>query len=176
MINVINLTPHDITVRDLDNPGDVVFPASGHTARLAEYTDSDADSLRMAVGYDPVAGCEVHVGELPVQEVRMGEIEGLPDPRPGTVYLVSGWVAQAAARAGRDDVVAPGSLIRDDAGRPVACEGFRKYAAQRRFSEAEARRLMHLAARGAEHGYGSWPSAPMGELLYQLAQPSQADE
>jgi len=57
-----------------------------------------------------------------------GEIEGLPDPQPGVVYIVSMVVRQAAQAQGRTDVVSPDTspqgAIRDEQGRIIAVRGF----------------------------------------------------
>jgi len=53
-----------------------------------------------------------------------GEIEGLPDPVEGTIYIVSALALNCAG--GRTDVVSPGNLQRDQQGRPVGCFGFRR--------------------------------------------------
>jgi hypothetical protein len=77
----INLTPHTINL----NSGEV-FPPSGQVARVtAGYTDFDA------------AGCCV---------ATFGEVQGLPDPQEGVLFIVSGLVA-GAVKGVREDVVAP---------------------------------------------------------------------
>ena len=53
---------------------------------------------------------------VPVYRTVFGQVEGLPEPAEGTVYIVSGMVA--AACRGRDDVVCaaaghPGTVRRD---------------------------------------------------------------
>jgi len=53
-----------------------------------------------------------------------GTIEGLPDPVDGIVYIVSALALNAVPKH-RNDVVAPGNLVRDDQGQPVGCSGFR---------------------------------------------------
>lgn len=129
-MRLINLTPHEIVVRDPKNPGDIAFPPSGQVARLLT-AERDAKPLEaVRGGYDPAVGREhkILVGALPVADVGVGRIDGLPDPEPGVTFVVSMPVAQAASDAGRADVLAPGVLIRDDQGRPVACNGLRRYA------------------------------------------------
>jgi hypothetical protein len=71
------------------------------------------DTGRMAGGV-PVFGAD-----------RPGAVEGLPEPRPGVVLVVSGFVAAALAGSGRADVVAPGTgpadgAVRNAAGHVVA--------------------------------------------------------
>lgn len=109
---VINLTPHEIVVRR--SGSDAVIRPDGRVARV-------------------VANCQI-VGDalgVPVVRTTWGAIEGLPDPEPGVIYLVSTAVAQAAAAAGRDDVLAPDtgpeSAVRDDAGRIIAVRRLQRF-------------------------------------------------
>ena len=55
---------------------------------------------------EPIAG-------IPVEAVTYGEIEGLPEAEEGVYYIVSGLVAAAAVKLGRNDCLAPGALVRD---------------------------------------------------------------
>lgn len=105
-MRLINLTPHDIIIRLPD--GDRVIPASGTVARVA-------------TSYE-------HVGDvdgIPVSAQTFGQIEGLPEPRNGVVYVVSAIVLAAAKELGRTDVVAPDTAraIRNEAGQIVAVPG-----------------------------------------------------
>ena len=54
----------------------------------------------------------------------VGNLEGLPEPVEGTIYIVSA-LALNAVPVDRIDVVAPGDAIRDDKGRVIGCKGFR---------------------------------------------------
>lgn len=100
---VVNLTPHDVNVVVGDDV--LTLPKSGTVAR--------------------VASTSVHVGNLngvvPLFATTFGDVTGLPDPVPGTVFLVSGLVK--AAVPGRADVLAPADLVRDDAGNVKGCKG-----------------------------------------------------
>ena len=101
-----NLTPHTITVRTPG--GDRTFPASGTVARVS-MTWADAGDL----------------DGIPVRRSAPGPIEGLPDPVDGTAYIVSAMIASHPDATGRTDIYSPGDLIRDDQGRPIACDGLR---------------------------------------------------
>lgn len=57
--------------------------------------------------------------ELPLVAKRFGEVEGIPEPEPGTIYIVSALAAQAAWAVGRRDVVCPGDPVRDAEGRII---------------------------------------------------------
>ena len=106
-MKLVNLTPHDLNVKN--TAGELVLlPKSGATARLL---------VRRTAG--------APVGEFPTATPMFGEIEGLPAPEDGTTFVVSALVAE---RADRDDVVAPGELLRDDAGVVIGCSGFTRVA------------------------------------------------
>lgn len=77
----INVTPHSITLND-----GRVFESVG-VARVGNtFSDFDSDG---------------------VCSVAYGDIEGLPAPQEGTLYIVSALVLSAAKAAGRTDCVAP---------------------------------------------------------------------
>jgi len=62
------------------------------------------------------------LNEVGLFTVRQGEVEGLPEPKPGTIYIVSRLTAQAVG--GRDDVVFPLGEVRDENGRILGVTGF----------------------------------------------------
>ncbi len=101
MTEYVNLTPHDVVIRDHD---DILttYKASGSVARIVEKATGEPspDGHRRAV-------------------IRLGDLDGLPAPRDGVTYIVSMPCAMALAAAGvrRTDVVYPYELYRDDAGR-----------------------------------------------------------
>lgn len=99
----INLTPHAISF--LNNDGNIikVVEASGKLARLTTKTITVDD-------FDGV----------PVTETVYGEVEGLPDPIPNTIFIVSSLVAQRVPE--RQDVFIPNESVRDDAGRIIGCK------------------------------------------------------
>jgi hypothetical protein len=98
----VNLTPHAVTIRVGDR--DIVIPPSGRVVRVAS-REVPGDS----------------VGDIPTVRREWGAVEGLPDPAPETIYLVSSLVLEHVQ--GRDDVVAPDTgptAVRDAAGQIVA--------------------------------------------------------
>ena len=101
---IVNLTPHNIVFRCEDEAiGDLVFPASGKVARVT--TTAKA------------------VGEV-LSIIEYGEIEGLPKPTAGILYLVSGMLLSHTKRL---DVLAPDtseSAIRDSNGHIQAVTKF----------------------------------------------------
>ena len=78
---IINLTPHTITL----NNG-TEHPPSGKVARVANKFSNFCCGI---------------------SSVFYGEIENLPEPEEGTIYIVSALVLAAAKEKGRTDVVAP---------------------------------------------------------------------
>ena len=103
-MKVVNLCPHCVRL----NNG-MEFPPSGVVARVGtSYSEP--------------------IGELNIMKVEFGEIEGLPEPRPDTLYIVSGLVLQAARVSGRTDCVAPATghpeAKRNNKGQIVSVPGF----------------------------------------------------
>jgi len=119
LVNLVNLTPHEIT---LHVGGHVVrIPPSGKVARLEEELTDLPPVLFDEYGDEGV------VHRIPRQRALHGKITDLPEPEKGVVFIASMPVAQVAARQGRKDVLSPGKLVRDDAGRIVGCEGLRAW-------------------------------------------------
>lgn len=86
-MQIINLTPHTIKVVDVNNQVIREYPASGIVARAA--------TIAEAVG---------EVDGIAVKHTAFGEVQGLPEPQDGVIYLVSMVVAQAVKRL---DIIAP---------------------------------------------------------------------
>lgn len=108
-MNLINLTPHDLTVYLADGTT-LTIPPSGMVARVAQEYVSVGD-LDLGGGL-----------AVPLVATQYGAIQGLPDPVDGVFYITSALVAQAAWSQGRKDVLAPDTgagAVRDDQGRIV---------------------------------------------------------
>ncbi len=106
-VEFVNLTPHEITLVRED--GEVVkIPPSGQVARV---------KVEQEVVNE--------INGIPIVKTTFGDIEGLPEPQEGKIFIVSSIVAQAAART---DVVAPDTspqgVIRDENGRIVGVKRF----------------------------------------------------
>ena len=116
MMKYVNLTTKTIRIMLESSSGQPKFleiPPSGQTAIVTE-TRREWKVLEDGV---------------PVTEIALHEIEGLPDPVPGVIYIVNGYVAQAIGSY-RDDVVAPDigkSAIKIN-GAIWASRGWRVYA------------------------------------------------
>jgi hypothetical protein len=110
MSEVINLTPHTVSLADADGNVIATFPPSGQVARVATSTEVVAQLMGR-----------------PISRTTFGEVTGIPAPAEGVVYLVSTIVAQAARRP---DVVSPDTgptAVRKD-GQVVAVRGFQVFA------------------------------------------------
>jgi hypothetical protein len=107
MTTFVNLTPHSINIHCQD--GSVMtLPPSGDVARVST-VDTALPNLGGVVGF---------------VSTSHGDVTGLPDAVVADqYYIVSGMVASATS--GRNDVVSPGALVRDDNGRPIGCSGLR---------------------------------------------------
>lgn len=99
---VVNLTPHTITVRDENGKVLAEYPASGREARV---------NTRVATGSDGVDTIEYLAPQAP------------PKPKAGTIYVVSTLYAMAY---NREDLRVVNGLIRDDQGRIIGCLGLAK--------------------------------------------------
>ena len=105
---LVNLTPHDLNVQT-ENGKVITIPRSGQIARCAQ-TEKQLDSIVDTEGL------------IPVCAVELGEVEGLPAPQEGTIFICSRIIAEAV-KGQRSDVLVPGPAIRDEAGRVIGSKG-----------------------------------------------------
>ncbi len=99
-MKIVNCTPHEVTI--IRDQGDIVFKPSGVVARaeLKREVVTELDGI-------PV------IFNSPVRTVN------LPDPEPGTVYIVSLLTAQAAPD--RRDLLVVEDLVRAPGGAVLGC-------------------------------------------------------
>ena len=107
-MKVINLTPHAITffqknLEEQTMSEILTVQPSGQVARVTAKT---------VVIHEGLPGLPI-----PVTATEYGEVEGLPAPEEGTIYIVSSLVAQRCRD--RDDVFIPNESVRDADGRLV---------------------------------------------------------
>ena len=128
---VVNLTPHSINFilpynieigqDELGTPEYVTeersysLPPSGTVARC------NVDREKKDKIIDEIDGWEI---TIPVTKTRFGEVEGLPEPQEGTIYIVSNLVAQAVPD--REDVFFPDDIVRDSQGNVIGCRALGK--------------------------------------------------
>lgn len=98
----VNLTPHQITLC-----GMTIAPTA--PAARVEVKKYRIDVLGYGVS-----------GTVPVLRSHFGDVLDLPAPVPGTVYIVSRLVVEAAPK--RHDIYFPELLIRDSEGRIIGAE------------------------------------------------------
>ena len=113
-VQLVNLTPHDIVIYHEDGETvKLVIKASGQVAR--------ATARRKKIG---------EINGIPVYRNEFSEVEGLPKPKRGVIYIVSSLVQQALKLRGikRKDVVSPDTspegVVRDKNGRILGTKGF----------------------------------------------------
>ena len=102
-MKIVNLTPHAINFQT--DEGQVEIPPSGIVARVEEKTEV-------------VGKVKIGDGHVPVIRKSFGQVQNLPEPREGTIYIVSLIVAQALAGT-RSDIYVIGESIRDKEGRVI---------------------------------------------------------
>lgn len=104
MAKIINLTSASISIAFHTEFGAELktIPASGQVAKVSTKEEF--------VGY---------IDGVPVTKTVFGEIEGLPEPEEGVMYLISSMVAQYCQ--GRDDILVPNGPVYDGSGNIVGC-------------------------------------------------------
>lgn len=110
---LVNLTPH--VVRLIGDDATVELAPAGPPARLVLLPDQ-VDGF-------------VQVGPVTVPLKRTAassEVTGLPDPRPGVLFIVARALAEALPH--RDDLVYPHDAVRDSAGVVIGCRSLARPA------------------------------------------------
>lgn len=102
-LTLSNLTPHTLNLVLPDGSVKAV-PPSGQVARCAS-TSSQAGEF----------------DGIPLSKTTFGQVQDLPEPQDGTLFVVSALVRQAVPH--RTDVASPGDLVRDADGNVVGCKG-----------------------------------------------------
>lgn len=101
-MNIINLTPHAVNIMP-EGP-------EGPIRTISSIGEARAKTSRKQIGT---------IEGIPVYKTTFGDIEGLPEPQEGTIYIVSSITAQAVPH--RDDVFIPDDIVRDEQGRVIGC-------------------------------------------------------
>lgn len=102
MTKFVNLTPHTITI--ITEVGNIIVPPSGVIARCKVVEEIVAE-----------------VDCIEIVKTAYGEVEGLPEKKENTIYLVSGFVMNGLKGSGRYDVMKPHDFVRDEAGNIIGC-------------------------------------------------------
>ncbi len=106
MPKFINLTTHIVN----ETISGKAFPPSGKVARVSETPVEIYKIENDSIG-------------IPVFTTTYGVVEDLPNPEENTIFIVSGQVRTQVKH--RKDVLSPGDLVRNDAGQPIGCKGFK---------------------------------------------------
>ncbi len=104
---LVNLTPHPVTLVRED--GCVVELSAAPKDKVPRCTETVQQ-----VG-------EIEAGDLRIPVIRksLGQVDNLPDPEEGTVFIVPLAVAQAARHRG--DLLVPNDTVRDEQGKIIGC-------------------------------------------------------
>ncbi|MBE2204593.1 MAG: hypothetical protein IAE94_09680 [Chthoniobacterales bacterium] len=109
-MNILNYTPHPIKVVNPDKS-------------LTEFTSHGI--ARCAAKSEKVA----EVDGIPCFTTKYGQVENLPEQKPGVVLIVSALVRTQLPE--RLDLLSPSGLVRDDKGNVIGCQGFDTNGIQR---------------------------------------------
>jgi hypothetical protein len=104
---LVNLTPHPIAIyrdRTVEDGPDEVIPPSGTVARIA--------TIELGTNSSPNSGRNYEL-------VEYGHAHDLPQPQPGTDYIVL--LVVALACHGRGDLLAPYVEVRNEQGTMIGC-------------------------------------------------------
>lgn len=112
-MKLVNLTRHPIVIRPAAG-GELTIAPDGRLALIA--------TTFVVAGTLDVDGVAVHVSAT-----QFGQPQGVPEPEPGVVFIVSTPMAQKLARA---DVLSPdtGPTAIREAGQVVAVRGLQSFA------------------------------------------------
>lgn len=106
-----NWTPHPVTLILGNNKQIILRPKTSTPPRVVQKKE---ESIPGPYGMPII-----------LRNIIGGNIEGLPDERPGIFLIVSSMVASTATN--RNDLLVPNDFIRDESGNVIGCKGFAKY-------------------------------------------------
>jgi hypothetical protein len=113
-VKLINLTPHELNI--CDSEGKVI---------LSIPPPKDMPVPRVSIKSEVVGNINVDGVEVPIRKVVYGDVENLPPPEEGTLYVVSTLVIIALKEKGieRKDLLSPDtnpdSSVRDSSGKVI---------------------------------------------------------
>lgn len=109
---LINLTPHDLDFFDKDNNFLLKLPKS-----------AEMPTVRVNKTLEYLHDVDVENVVLPLYEAKFNDVENLPEPQEGTVYIVSNIALQAIREQypDRNDFYAPDEPVRDEGGAIIGC-------------------------------------------------------
>lgn len=104
-MELVNLTPHPV----------YIYSPDGNT--LVKEVQPSGVVCRCQQRMVPL----LQLGCVVIARQEFGDIDSLPDPKEGTLYIVSKMVAENCPQ--RYDLVMPGPTIRDVSGQTIGCRG-----------------------------------------------------
>lgn len=106
---LVNMTPHSVTVFDVNGNQPIVTVPSSGMVRVSETVRTVSEGE----------------GQVPLVQIIRDpyKIEGLPAWAIGRYVIVSDLAFQAAKTLGREDLLRPGPSVRDKSGRIIGCKG-----------------------------------------------------
>lgn len=122
-MNIVNLTPHDVVlyrVEDTITEGKTVMVAAEAAPRAIFPKSGVVARARQA---ESVTG---NVNGIDVLSMSYGDVEDLPSPQEGMMYIVSALTAMAARAHGRtvSDLLLVAHAVRNAEGQIVGCTAF----------------------------------------------------
>ena len=108
-MRLVNLTPHPLVLCDAEGNPRITLAPAGAAVRCKEQRTT-LGNIRVSEEF-----------EIPMTKVGYGDLAGLPDPAPETMYVVSVIAASAVKAAGRDDILITDLAVRDETGRITGC-------------------------------------------------------
>lgn len=123
MFNIINCTPHEVVIYETSD----CYMRDGSLYLRDDEEEYPQPYLTYPAAKEPARVTFVQkpagmADGIPVYWWAPEEIVNFPEPKPGTYYIVSKMVAQAWPA--REDLIFPGTLVRDADGHIVGCVDF----------------------------------------------------
>lgn len=108
-MKIINCTPHPINIVNPETKEILItFPKGKIVPRLK----TGIENLGI-IDYGAIG--------IAVTRTTFGDVENLPEKKEGVILIVSRLVKQVCTE--REDLLVPGSLVRDEEGNVIGCEG-----------------------------------------------------
>ena len=104
-MKIVNLTPHPLNFYK-NGQGILTIESSGFVRATVTSTQTGV------------------VNGFPISNLTFGQVEGMPEPKKDTIYIVSKITADALKEQGRmDDIFITDKAVRDQDGKIIGCEG-----------------------------------------------------
>lgn len=130
-VKIVNLTPHTVTFWNGERPILDIAPCENpprcDVKRVTVGTISLAHPCQICQGCPGTDGfCDDPETSIRLTKTEFGDVQNLPDPESGTIFIVSRAVAEACPD--RKDLFFPDDTVRDEQGRIVGCKALASVA------------------------------------------------